>query len=79
MTNKPAPAIPLEELYPALEADVFGLTQIHASSEDDELRLFRSRFQQITHVVKFFEQHYQATPSNDSLARVFDVHSIVVM
>jgi hypothetical protein len=78
MTNALAQAIPPEELYPALEAHLFGPTKIRAFREDDEFRSFRYRFQQTTHVVKDFEQGCQATPSNDSLAWAFDVHPAVV-
>jgi hypothetical protein len=53
---------------------VFGPTTIPAVCEDDEFRCFQSRFQYITRVVKFFEEHYQATPSNVSLTRAFEVH-----
>jgi hypothetical protein len=57
---------------------VFGPTKIRASHEDDEFRSFPYRFQQITHVVKFSEEHYQTTPPNGCLVRAFEVHPTVV-
>jgi hypothetical protein len=36
------------------------------------------RFQLITLVVKFSEEHYQTTPSNDFLTRAFEVHLAIV-
>jgi hypothetical protein len=71
MTNELAPAIPLDQIYPALESNVFGPTKIRAFCEDGEFRSFPYRFQQIIHVIKFSEEHYQITPSNGSLARAF--------
>jgi hypothetical protein len=78
MTNKPAPAIPLDQIYPALESNVFGPTKIRAFREDNKFRSFPDRFQQITGVIKFSEEHYPITPSNGSLARTFEVHPTVV-
>jgi hypothetical protein len=78
MANELAPAIPLDQIYRALESNVFGPTNIRASREDDEFRSFAYRFQQITRVVKFSEGHYQTTPSNGSLARAFEVRPTVV-
>jgi hypothetical protein len=78
MTSKLAPAIPLDQIYPALESNVFGPTKIRAFREDDEFRSFPSRLQQITSVVKFSEEHYQTTPSQGSLARSFEAHPTVV-
>jgi hypothetical protein len=74
MTNERAPAIPLDQIYPALESNAFGPTKIRAFREDDEFRSFPYRFQQITDVVKFSEGHYQTTLSNGSLARAFEPH-----
>jgi hypothetical protein len=78
MTNELAPAIPLDQIDPALESNVLGPTRIRAFREDDEFRSFPYHFQQITRVVKFSEEHYQTIPSNGSLARAFEVHSTVV-
>jgi hypothetical protein len=78
MTNELAPAIPLDQIYPALESNVFGPTKIRAFGEDHEFRSFPYRFQQITAVVKFSEEHCQATPSNGSRARAFEVHPTLV-
>jgi hypothetical protein len=78
MTNELAPAIPLNQIYPALECNVFGPTKIRWFRKDGEFRVFPYRFQQITRVVKFSEEHYQTTPSNGSLARAFEVHPTVV-
>jgi hypothetical protein len=78
MTNELAPAIALDQIYPALESNVFGPTKIRLFWEDGEFRSFPYRFQQITPVVKFSEDHYQTAPSNGSLARAFEVHSTVV-
>jgi hypothetical protein len=78
MTNELVPAIPLVQIYSALESNVFGPTKIRAFREDDEFRAFPYRFQQITRVVKLSEEHYQTTPSNRSLAQVFEVHPTVM-
>jgi hypothetical protein len=78
MTNELAPAIPLDQIYPPLESNVFGPTKIRAFREDDEFRSFSYHFQQITPVVKLSEEHYQTTPSNGSLARAFEVYLTVV-
>jgi hypothetical protein len=78
MTNELAPAIPLNQIYPALESNVFGPTKIPVVREDDEFRSFPYRFQQITCVVKLSKEYYQATPSNGSLARAFEVHPTIV-
>jgi hypothetical protein len=77
MTKGHAPAIPLEQIYPALESNVFETIKIHAFREDDEFRSFTYRFQQITRV-KFSEKNYQTTPSNGSLARAFEGHPTIV-
>jgi hypothetical protein len=78
MTNELAPAIPLDQSYPELESNVFGPTKIRAFAEDDEFHSFPHRFQQITRILKFFEEQYQTAPSNSSLARAFEVHPTVV-
>jgi hypothetical protein len=78
MTNEPAPAIPLDQISPTLESNVFAPTNIRAFREDDEFRSFPYRFQQITRVVKFSERHYQTTPSNGSLALAFEVHPTIM-
>jgi hypothetical protein len=78
MTNQLAPAIPLDQIYPALESNVFGPTNIRAFGQDDKFRSFPYRFQQITPVVKVSKEYYQTTPSNDSLTRAFEVHPTVV-
>jgi hypothetical protein len=78
MTNELAPAIPLDQIYPKLESNVFGPTNIRAFREDDEFRSFPYRFQQITRVVKFSGEHCQTTPSNGSLARAFEIHPTIV-
>jgi hypothetical protein len=78
MTSELASEIPLDQIYPALESNVFGPTKIRAFHQDDEFRSFPYRFQQITRVVKFSEGHYQTTPSNGSLTRAFEVHPTVV-
>jgi hypothetical protein len=78
MMNELAPAIPLDEIYPTLESNVFGPTKIRAFCEHDEFRYFPYRFQQITCVVKFSGEHYQTAPSNGSLARAVEFHPIVV-
>jgi hypothetical protein len=57
---------------------VFEPTKIRAFRENDEVRSLPYRFQQITHGVKFAEEHYQTIPSNGSLARAFEVHPTVV-
>jgi hypothetical protein len=59
MANELTPAIPREEVYPGLEVHVSGPTKTRAFRQDDEFRSFRYRFQQITPVLKFFEQHCQ--------------------
>jgi hypothetical protein len=41
MTNKPAPAIPLKEIYLALEPHVLGPTKIRTFREDDKFRSFQ--------------------------------------
>jgi hypothetical protein len=78
MTNELAPGIPLEQIYPALEYNMFGPTKIREFCEDDEFRFFLYLFQQITRVVKFSKEHNQTIPSNGSLARAFEVHPTVV-
>jgi hypothetical protein len=78
MTNDLAPAIPLDQIYPVLEFNVFGPTKIRVFCDDDEFRYFPYRFQQTTRVVKFSEEHYQTIPLNGSLARAFEFHPIVV-
>jgi hypothetical protein len=70
MTNELALAIPLEQIDSALESHVLGPVKIRAFRKDDEFCSFQYRFQQITRVVKFFEEHCQATPSSGCLARV---------
>jgi hypothetical protein len=62
----------IEKMYPELESHVFGPIKIRPFGEDDKFRSFQYRLQQITHVVKFFEEYHQADPSNDSLTRAFD-------
>jgi DNA-binding transcriptional regulator YhcF (GntR family) len=78
MTNELAPAIPLDQIYPALEFNVLGPTKIRPFCQNDEFRSFPYPFQQITSVVKFSEDHYQTIPSNRSLARLFEVHPTIV-
>jgi hypothetical protein len=78
ITNELAPAIPLDQIYPAFESNAFGPTKIRAFREGDEFRSFPNRFQQITRIVEFSEEHSQTTPSDGSLARVFEVHPAVV-
>jgi hypothetical protein len=78
ITNELAPAIPLDQIYPALESNVFRPTKIRALCKDGEFRSFPYRFQQITCVVKFSEEHYQTTSSNGSLARAFEVRPTIV-
>jgi hypothetical protein len=78
MTNELAPAIPLDQIYPVLEFNVFGPTKIRAFRRDDRFRSFPCRFQQFTRVVKFSGEHYQTTPLNSSLTRAFEVHPTIV-
>jgi hypothetical protein len=78
MTNELTPAIPLDQIYPALKFNVFVPTKICWFCKDGEFRAFPYRFQQITRVIKFSEEHYQTTPSNGSLARAFEIFPTVV-
>jgi hypothetical protein len=78
MTSELAPAIRLDQIYPALESNVFGRIKIRAFCKDDEFRSFPYRFQQITCVVMFSKEHSQTTPSNGSLARAFEVRPTIV-
>jgi hypothetical protein len=77
VTNEVTLEIPLEKLDPAFEVHLFGLTKLHAFHADDKFRVFPCRLKQTTRLVKFFEQHYQATPSDSSLARAFNVHPLL--
>jgi hypothetical protein len=70
MTNELAPAIPLNQIYPALDSNAFGPTKTHSFCEDGEFHFFSYHFQQITPVVKFSEEQSQTTPLNGSLAEL---------
>jgi hypothetical protein len=77
ITNKLAPTIPLDQIYPALDQCVWTDKDSRVPW-DDEFRSFPYRFQQITRVVKFSEEHYQMILLNGSLTRAFEVHPTVV-
>jgi hypothetical protein len=78
MANELAPAIPLDQIYPALKSNVFGPIKSRAFGDDDEYGSFPCLLQQITRVAKFSEEHYQTMPSEGSLARAFEVYPAVV-
>jgi hypothetical protein len=78
MTIELAPAIPLEQLHPALESHVFGLTKIRAFRADEGFLAFQYRFQQISRVIRFFAEYNQVTRCDSFLTRAFEVHPTVV-
>jgi hypothetical protein len=60
------------KIYSELESHVVGPITIRPFRGDDKFHSLQYRFQQITSVVKLFEEHHQAAPFNDSLTRAFD-------